>query len=328
VPGISSLECIEMGDPVSAEIRSSTLRGIFLKIVSVAFFVSMASCIKAAGEGVPPGEIVFFRSSMAMVPVLLYLMATGQLRTAFVTDNLRGHFGRGLVGVTAMGFGFFGLTRLPLPDAIALGYANPLIVVVLAALVLGETIRLYRWSAVGAGFVGVMIISWPSLTLFDSGVAGTDQSLGVIAVLLSAVLAAVAIMLVRRLVDTEKTPTIVLYFSLTATVLSLATWPFGWVTLEPMALLLLVSSGILGGIGQILMTESYRHAPVSTIAPFEYTSILIGIAVGYFLFGYVPGTSMLIGTAIVVAAGLFIIVREQRLGIDRKGARRFTTPQG
>lgn len=302
--------------------------GILLKILSVTFFVAMASCIKAAGEGVPPGQIVFFRSATAMVPILIFLMATGQLRTAFATQNIRGHFLRGLVGVIAMGCSFYGLTRLPLPDAIALGYAMPLIVVVLAAVVLGETIRIHRWSAVAAGFVGVMIISWPSLTLFNGGIMGAEQALGVIAILISAMLAAVAMILVRRLVDTEKTPTIVLYFSLTATILSLTTFPLGWAPLDSSSIILLLVSGVLGGMGQILLTESYRHAPVSTIAPFEYTSILLGIVVGYLYFGDIPEVSMLVGTSIVIAAGIYIIVRERQLGIKQKGARRFTTPQG
>ena len=314
--------------PTTPSQPSRPLRGIALKILSVMSFVTMASCIKAAGEGVPPGQIVFFRSAIAMIPVFSFLAFTGQLQNAFKTSNLSGHFWRGLVGVTAMGCGFFGLTQLPLPDAIALGYANPLIVVVLAALFLGETIRIYRWSAVAVGFLGVLIISWPKLTLFDSGIADRDQALGVIAVLTSAVLAAVATILTRRLVDTEKTPTIVLYFSLSASLLSLLSLPFGWVPLGASTLALLVLSGLFGGIGQICLTESYRQAPVSTVAPFEYTSIILGIIIGYLYFGDVPELTMMIGTAIVVAAGIFIVVREHRLGIKRKGARRFTTPQG
>lgn len=306
----------------------SALKGIGLKILSVALFVAMAACIKAAGDNVPAGELVFFRSLTAIVPVLAYLAVTKQMRGALTTANPIGHVARGIVGVSAMACGFYGLTKLPLPDSIALGYARPLIVIVLASLVLGEVVRVYRWSAVAIGFVGVLLISWPSLSLFESGMAGSDQLLGIAATLLSALLAAVATILVRRLVETEKTPTIVLYFSLTASVLSLATLPFGWVALDSWGLTLLGSSGILGGLGQIMLTESYRHAPVSTIAPFEYTSIVLGIGIGYFYFGEVPQPIMLLGTAIVAAAGVFVIVREHRLGIARKGARRFTTPQG
>lgn len=317
-----------MDDIAARHAPPRELTGIALKVASVVVFVVMASCIKAAGEGVPAGQIVFFRSLLAMVPVLGYLAMRRQLHTAFKTNHLVSHFWRGLVGVSAMACGFYGLTRLPLPDAIALGYTQPLVMVVLAALLLGETIRIYRWSAVLVGFVGVLIISWPLLTIFDGGVWQNSQTMGVLAALISAILAALAMVLVRRLVVTEKTPTIVLYFSLSATLLSLATIPFGWVSLDQGSLLLLCSAGVLGGMAQILLTQSYRYAEVSTIAPFEYTSIILAIVIGYFVFGDVPQWSMLIGTAIVIAAGIFIILREHRLGLERKGARRFTTPQG
>ncbi len=90
----------------------------------------------------------------------------------------------------------------------------------------------------------------------------------------------------------------------------------------------LISAGIAGGIAQILLTESYRHAEVSTIAPFEYSSILLGIGVSYILFGDVPTLTMLIGTSIVVCAGIFIIFREHQLGLQRKAARKASTPSG
>ncbi|MEM6461252.1 MAG: DMT family transporter [Pseudomonadota bacterium] len=308
--------------------QSNALTGIALKVGSVVIFVAMASCIKAGGEGVPPGQIVFLRSLPAMIPVLAFLAARRQLHTAFHTRHSLSHLWRGLVGVSAMACGFYAITHLPLPDAIALGYAKPLAMVILAALFLGEAVRLYRWSAVLVGLVGVMIISWPLLSLFDGDFWHNTRALGVVAALISAVLAAFAMVLVRRLVATERTPTIVLYFSLSATVISLATLPFGWVLIDWTQLVLLVCAGLLGGIAQIMLTQSYRHADVSTIAPFEYTSIIFGIALGYFLFGDTPQWSMLIGTAIVAAAGLFIIMREHRLGLERRSARRFTTPEG
>lgn len=87
-------------------------------------------------------------------------------------------------------------------------------------------------------------------------------------------------------------------------------------------------AGFCGGVAQLLLTASYRYADVSTIAPFEYTSIVLGLAVGYFLFGDIPTSAMLIGTAIVVSAGIFIILREHRLGLQRRAARKHVTPQG
>ena len=134
-----------------------------------------------------------------------------------------------------MGFGFFALTRLPLPEAITLNYAQPLLVVVFSALFLGETIRVYRWSAVAVGLVGVLIISWPKLTLFGAGAGVSDrEAIGVVAALVSAAISAVALLLVRRLVRTEKSATIVLWFSLTASVVwRCCPLPFGWQALTP-----------------------------------------------------------------------------------------------
>jgi drug/metabolite transporter (DMT)-like permease len=311
--------------------ESDAMRGILLKIVSVTVFVAMSTCIKAAGEdmadSIPAGQIVFYRSLFAMIPILVFLGVKGQLRTAFATANPLSHVARGLVGVMAMGLGFYGLTKLPLPDVIAIGYAMPLLTVVFAAIFLGETIRIYRWSAVLIGLAGVMIISWPRLSLF-SGQGGTQEALGALAVLASAALGAGAMVLVRRLIKTERTPTIVLYFSLSATVLSLITLPFGWADLGLKTTALLVAAGFCGGVGQILLTACYRYADVSTIAPFEYTSIILGIVIGYSLFDDVPTIPMLVGTVIVVSAGIYIIWREHRLGLERRAARRHVTPQG
>ncbi|EIM74934.1 hypothetical protein A33O_09969 [Nitratireductor aquibiodomus RA22] len=302
------------------------LMGIALKVISVSVFVMMSSLIKSAGM-VPSGQIVFFRSFFAIFPIIAMLAWRRELATAFRTTHPVSHIMRGLVGVTAMGLGFFALTRLPLPDAITLNYAQPLIVVVLSAIFMGEVVRIYRWSAVAVGFVGVIIIAWPKLTLL-TGDAGLEaaQAVGVIAALCGATGSAVAMLLVRRLVQTEKTATIVLWFSVTATVLSLFTIPFGWADLSREQYLALAGAGVCGGVAQILMTECYRHAELSTIAPFEYTSMLLAIVIGYFAFGDVPTLYTLVGGMIVIGAGLFIIWRERRLGLKRVAARRFVPP--
>lgn len=302
------------------------LTGILLKVISVSTFVAMASLIKAAGQ-VPAGEIVFFRSAFAIIPILILLAWRHELRTALKTSRPLSHIARGLVGVTSMALGFFALTRLPLPEAITLNYAQPLLVVVFSALFMGEVVRLFRWSAVIVGLIGVIIISWPKLTLFTGGtVMGNDEALGVTAALIAAAVSAIAMLLVRRLVHTEKTATIVLWFTLTSTVAALCTIPFGWEALSGMQYACLIGSGLCGGVGQILMTESYRHAPMSTIAPFEYTSMILGITVGYFAFGDLPTIYTLVGGSIVVGAGLFIIWREQRLGLTRGQARKVSPP--
>jgi drug/metabolite transporter (DMT)-like permease len=307
---------------------SNPMKGIFLKVSSVVIFLCMSTLIKAAGKDIAAGQITFFRSAFAMVPIMVFLLMRGQLVDAFRTDDLPGHLKRGFVGIIAMGFGFYGLVNLPLPEAIAIGYAMPLITVVIAAVFLKEAVGLYRWSAVLIGLTGVVIITWPRLTLFREGGLGSTEAMGALAVLVSASLGAVAMVLVRKLVLTERTPTIVLYFSLSASVFSLATLPFGWQPIGGQTLLLLAFAGFCGGVAQLLLTASYRYADVSTIAPFEYTSIVLGIAIGYLLFDDVPTSAMLTGTAIVVTAGIFVILREHRLGLQRRAARRHITPQG
>lgn len=312
---------------MSADIYNP-IRGISFKLTSVAFFLVMQTCIKAAGPDVPAGQISFFRSAFAIIPIVIYLMWLRSLRSAFHTENLFGHFKRGFLGILSMICGFYGLTLLPLPEFIAIGYASPLMAVVFAALMLGEKVRIYRCSAVLVGMIGVIIILWPKMTLLQQGGFAAAEGIGALAVLTGAMLGGLAMVQVRQLVVTEKTATIVLYFSLTGALISAISMPFGWEWLSLKQAVLLISSGIAGGIAQILLTESYRHAEVSTIAPFEYSSILLGICVSYFLFGDVPTVTMLIGTSIVICAGIFIIFREHQLGLQRKAARKASTPQG
>jgi drug/metabolite transporter (DMT)-like permease len=306
---------------------SRPLAAILLKVSSIAVFVGMQSFIKLAGV-VPAGQIVFYRSFFAMVPILILLAWTGELRTAFHTDRPGRHVVRGLVGVSSMALGFFALTRLPLPEAIMLNYAQPLLVVVISALVLGEAVRIFRWTAVGIGFVGVLIISWPKLTLLTSPDGmGSAEALGVVAAIVAAAISAVALLQVRALVATDKSSTVVIWFSMTASAAGLLTLPFGWSPLTGWQVFFLVMSGICGGIAQVLMTEAYRHASVATVAPFEYSSMLFGLVVGYLLFADIPTIHSIVGGAIVVGSGLMIIWREQRLGLERGKARKVTPPQ-
>lgn len=306
---------------------ANPVRGIVLKILSVIVFLAMSTCIKLAGDGMATGEITFFRSFFAIFPILGYLAWRGELKTAFKTKSIWGQITRGFVGVVSMTFSFYGLVRLPLPDAIAINYAMPLFSVIFAAIFLKEVLRIYRITAVAIGLTGVLIISWPKLSLLEHA-GSSEAALGAMALIGSAIMGAVAMLLVRRLVQTEKSSTIVLYFSLTASVFSLFSIPLGWPPMTIEQQLLLVVAGFCGGLAQILMTESYRYAEVSTIAPFEYTSIVFGLIVSYFLFGDVPEPIMLLGTAIVICAGVFIIYRESKLGLERKAMRKLVTPQG
>jgi drug/metabolite transporter (DMT)-like permease len=302
------------------------LTGIALKITSVLIFLVMSSLLKAS-QGVPAGELVFFRSFFGVLPVVAFLAWRGELRQGLKSNNVVSQIWRGLVGTMSMGLGFFALTRLPLPEAVTINYAMPLIIVIFSAVFLHEIVRAYRWTAVIIGLVGVVIIAWPQLTLFSSGVGGA-AAVGALAAIGGATLGAVAQLLVRTLIKTERSGTIVLYFLLSSSVISLVTVPFGWVVPSPLTAVFLVGAGIAGGIAQVVLTESYRHADMSVVAPFEYTSLVFSVIIGFLFFGDVPTWFMLVGGVIVVGSGLFIIYREHRLGLDRRKVREVVTPQG
>ncbi|HBN30851.1 MAG: DMT family transporter [Rhodobacterales bacterium] len=303
-------------------------RGILLKVISVALFMLMASLIKAASGHVPPGEAVFFRSFFAMPTILIWLWTRSELRTGLITKNPIGHFWRGLVGTSAMGLGFAGLGLLPLPEVTAIGYAAPLLTVIFAAMFLGEEVRAFRLSAVGLGLIGVLIVLSPRLSSVTDGSLGDREVLGAVVVLCGATFAALAQVFVRRLVQTEKTPAIVFYFSVTASCLSLLTLPFGWVVPTAPEVGLLICAGLLGGVGQIFLTSSYRLADASVIAPFDYSSMILALIIGYFVFGEMPTLVMLLGAGLIVIAGILIIWRERKLGLERNQQRKVMTPQG
>jgi drug/metabolite transporter (DMT)-like permease len=304
------------------------LRGIILKIISVLVFIVMASMIKATAAHVPPGEAVFFRSFFAIPVILVWLALQGELSTGFGTVNTMGHVWRGLVGTLAMGMGFAGLGLLPLPEVTAISYAAPLMVVVLAAMFLGEDVRAFRIACVALGLTGVLIVLSPRLTITSGAGVGHAEALGAMVVLCGALFAAMAQVFVRKLILTEKTTTIVFYFSVTSTVLSLITLPFGWVIPTGREVALLIGAGVLGGVGQIFLTASYREADASLVAPFEYASMLFALGIGYFVFGEVPTLTMLAGAALIVTAGILIIWRERKLGLERARSRTAVTPQG
>lgn len=300
------------------------LRGISLKIASVCVFVLMASLIKAASAEVPPGQAVFFRSFFAIPVIVIWLLWRGELRHGLETAQPLQHVWRGLVGTTAMGLGFFGLSLLPLPEVTAIGYAAPLFVVVFAAMFLNEKVGVFRLSAVLVGMVGVMIVLSPRLSVGAS--LDLREQLGAVVVLGGAFFAALAQVFVRKLVLTENTAAIVFWFSVTASVLSLTTLAWGWAVPSALVLGMLVLAGFLGGIGQILLTSSYRHADASLIAPFEYSSMLLALGIGYFVFGERPTWAMVAGAAIIIASGVVIILRERHLGLERARQRRAMPP--
>lgn len=307
------------------------LVGILFKVASALAFSCMGASVKLVGSmmpangGYPVGQVVFCRSFFALLPVFVWMAMVGKLPTAFATANRAGHIKRGLIGSLGMFCGFAGLTSLPLPDATAISFAAPLFSVVLAALLLGEVVRLYRWTAVLIGFCGVIVMLWPHLSADALSISGSDvKARGAFFSLCGAICAAFAMIEVRRLTATESTAAIVTYFSLMTTTFGMMSVLGGafdpkwaWILPDAKQALFLVLTGVMGGFGQIFLTESYRRAPASVVAPFDYTGMIFALFWGYFLFGDLPDTLVLIGAAIVCGAGIYVIIRERQLGIDR-----------
>ncbi len=170
--------------------------------------------------------------------------------------------------------------------------------------------------------LGVLIVLSPRLSVGTA--LNSSETLGAIVVLMGAVLAALAQVFVRKLVATESTAAIVFWFTVTSSAMALFTLPWGWVMPTGSVALLLIAAGLLGGIGQIFLTSSYRFADASLVAPFDYTSMILALIIGYFIFDEVPTGTMLVGAAIVILAGVLIIWRERKLGLQRAQQRKAT----
>jgi drug/metabolite transporter (DMT)-like permease len=305
----------------------SIYTAILFKVLSTLCFAVMSAFARGLGETFPVGQVVFFRSFVAVAPVVIFYAWWNELWTAMHTSRPLGHVARGLIGVAAMFCGFAALARMPIADVTAIGFSTPLIIVALAGLLLGERVRIYRWSAVIIGLVGVLVMLAPHLSISELSAMGETAALGAFLAVMNAVLAAGAYVQIRRLTSSETTSSIVLYFFLISAICGLATLPFGWVWPTTSQLTGLCLMGIAGGIGQLFMTESYRYAQASLTAPFDYASIIWAVAIGYAAFGEVPGPSVWVGSVIVIAAGLFVIWRERQLILQRRQERQ-TPPPG
>ncbi|WP_299949207.1 DMT family transporter [uncultured Ruegeria sp.] len=297
---------------------------VALKLGALVLFTSMSALVKALSDDFPPGEMVFFRSLFAIPVIIVWLSWRGELAQGFIVKKPMGHFWRGVLGTSAMGLTFTGLSLLPLPEVTAIGYATPIFTLILAAIMLGERIRMIRIGAVALGLVGVLIMVWPRL---GSGTAETAATIGALCVLAATVARAFVQIHIRQLVQVDHPAAIVFYFSLTATLLSSLTAFWGWVIPSWEQAALLVTIGVIGGVAQILVTSSYKFGQASMLAPYDYTTMLFAIIIGYIWFDELPTLVMLGGAALVIAGNVVVILREHQLGLDRTKARSVTDPK-
>jgi drug/metabolite transporter (DMT)-like permease len=295
-------------------------KGILLKVVSTVLFAVMSALIRYLGTRYPIGEVVFYRSAFAMVPVMLVYALRGELAAVVRTERPLGQAGRGLISIAGMFLNFGALARLPLVESNAISFTSPLFSVALAALVLKERVRIYRWSAVVIGFLGVLVVLSPHLSGDELTVAMASATsvAGVVYGIAGAAANAGTVIQTRRLTQSETTSSIVFYFSLFCSLAGLVTLPFGWISPTGGEFAALIAIGLLGGTAHIFLTESYRYASASTVAPFDYTAMIWALILGYAMFGETPTPMIVVGSAIIAAAGLFVIWRERHLALARK----------
>ena len=292
--------------PVPASSRHLPVLGISLKLASVVVFAGMLVCIKYLGREIPAGQTIFVRGLISVVVLALLAWSTGRLHL-LKTDNWRSHALRSLCGTVSMFCLFVAIAMIPLADLTAISFTTPLFLTVLAMVFLGERIHGFRWTALGVGFVGVLVTIGPHLS-FTHG-----ASAGVLVALSSAIFSAFALMFLRKMSGGEHAITITFYFSLTFMVCSALTAIRGWPMPTPAQWLLIAGAGLFGVFGQVLMTYSYRYAEASTIAPIDYSNMIMSIVLGYLFFDEVPTLSVWIGAPLILGAGLIILWREYSL---------------
>lgn len=295
-----------------AGLRDEPAKGIAYMLAAIALFSVMTAMVKAMGATYPVGQLMFFRNAAALPPVLVILAGTGGLGS-FRTRRPLAHVLRSVLGMGAMGSGFFAVTLMPLVDATALSFTQPMFLTLLAIPLLGERVGLHRAGAVAAGFAGVLVLS-----VGQGGFGASIGPVGLAAALLNAFISACTALLIRRLSATESSATITAWQSALMAAFCSLLLPFGWVTPGPRDLALLAGIGLSGGVAQYWMTQAYRFGAASMVSAFTYTGIVWAVLFGWLVWHDVPEPSVLLGAAIVIAAGLYILHREVFLARRRR----------
>ena len=285
------------------------LLGIALRIGATTSFGFMAAMIKLGHEaGIALAELVFYRFAFGLPPLLVWIALTGNFG-AWRTRRPAAHLLRGLLGMANLILGFSALFYLPLAEATTISFVAPLFAVMLSALILGERVGRYRWSAVAIGFVGVLIVMQPS--------GDKLPLIGLLLALFAALGVAAVTIAIREIGRTESAPTTVLWFTAFSILLSGLFMPFFAQPHDWREWGILLALGLLGGLGQLLMTSSLRFAPVPVVVPFDYVQLLWAVLLGWLIWNTHPEVSSWVGAAIIVASGLFTVWREHRLGRDK-----------
>ena len=278
--------------------------GVVYMIMSVLFFSFMDILIKITDE-YAVGQVMFFRAVFGLIPIF-FLIPKNRLRDFYKTKHVGLHFYRSFFGDIAMVAIFIGLRNLQLAEVTSLAFSGPIWVVIFSMLFLSEKIRTKRWVAVGLGFIGVLIISKPG---FDN-----LNYYYIFPIIFCIGFAGVSILIRKLTLAGETVWLIAFYFSVASGLGGLATFPLGdWIMPTKYDLVLLILVGLLGGIANLTLTQSYKLAEVTLTTPLKYLSLVFAVIYGFYFFNEVPSINTLLGAGLIVISSGIIFFRENQL---------------
>jgi drug/metabolite transporter (DMT)-like permease len=276
------------------------LRGVMLFIGATVLFSCSDAMAKFLGQTLHPVEIGWIRYVMFVVLAAGVVARSGRRRLWVRNPLVHLVRGLGLVG-SALAF-VFALRYLPMADATAIGFVSPLMISLLSVPMLGEVVGAKRWAAIVIGLIGVLLVVRPG--------EGALQ-IGAVLVLLSSLAWAVASVLTRRIAGVEDAGTTLLWSAVSGLLVLSLLLPlvFEWPRSYELAICSLL--GVVASAGQGLMVLAYRHAAASLLAPFSYTQLIWSTALGYLVFGALPDAWTLMGAAVIVVSGFYVVQQER-----------------
>jgi drug/metabolite transporter (DMT)-like permease len=274
-------------------------RGIAIMILGLLVFAVLNGVVKDQAQRFPVTEIIFFRNLFGLLPLLAAVPFSGGW-PSLKPSNIAGHLLQAVAMSVTLVCAYIAFAMIPLAEATAIMFLQPVILVVLAHIFLKERASLSAWIAVLLGFVGVLLIARPTDLGFEAGT---------LAALAGAFFAAVAIVQVRGLSATNTALTITIWYMVLSTLIFVPSTAFLWTTPSATDLVGLVLMGIASGVGQFLIILPFRYADAATLGPVQYFSIVGGVLVGYFWFAEIPTSTTIIGAVIVMSAMALVLPR-------------------
>lgn len=284
-------------------------RGIILRVFSGLLFAAMVVMVKATSDTVPLGEIVFFRSAFALIPLVVFLHLRGELPSGLRTKRPWGHVMRSGFGTLAMFTSFATIARLPLAEATLIGYLAPALTAIAGVTLLGERMTRYRTLGILLGFTGVIVLVWPEL---GGGAIDQQRLIGFLLGVITAILTALALVMTRDLTRSESPGAIAFWFAIAAAGAGLLTIPAGWVLPSAQTLLFLILAGLFGGFAHIAMTLAFRYAEASRLASFEYLALIWPVLADLIIFRITLAPAFLIALPLVLGGTIIAALERAR----------------